>query len=259
MTRKYAPILALVVIAVGQAQQQTSKTAEQPHAGQSPRVTRYSPYAAAGGYSRERLSFWEFWLHRFNPTNVNYGALIEERRRRFLQQAGANPYFWFAFAEFASLCFLLLWLAKERMDRKDTEWEAAGCMADLANYAEYCKRNAQEAITKYNDHIETCNRVIESADTGRPIPAGSQEDWRPEMDRLRTELAEQVSENARLAAELAQKSQMVTAMSTRIDDLARQLNGRSNSAPNTDLVDRVNRLTAELDAERARNRRGKGA
>jgi chromosome segregation ATPase len=132
-------------------------------------------------------------------------------------------------------------------------------MADLANYAEYCKHNAQEAIARHNDHIETCNRVIESADTGRPIPAGSQEDWRPEMDRLRTELAEQVSENARLAAELTQKNQMVTTMSNRIDDLARQLNGRSSATPNTDLVDRMNRLSAELETERARNRRGKGA
>jgi hypothetical protein len=259
MTKGCVFIVALVVTGVGQAQQQPSKTGKQARPESEQRVTRYSPYAAAGGYSRERQSFWDLWLHRFNPTNVDYGALIEKRRREFLQQAGANPYFWFAFAEFASLCLLVLWIAKERMDHKDTEWEAAWCMADLANYAEYCKRNAQEAITRHNDHIETCNRVIESADTGRPIPVGSQEDWRPEMDRLRTELAEQAAENARLSAELAQKSQMVTTMSTRIDDLARQLGGRSNATPNADLVDRVNRLTTELRAEREKNRRAKGA
>jgi len=79
------------------------------------------------------------------------------------------------------------------------------------------KQHATEAIQKHNEHIEVCNRVIESADSGRPIPAGLQEDWRPEMERLRNELAEQVSANARVSAELAQKTQMVTSLSSRVD------------------------------------------
>jgi len=156
-------------------------------------MKRYSPYAAAGGYSQQQPSFWEFWLHQFNPKNIDYGAWLEEKRRAFLRQAGANPYFWFAFAEFAAICFLVLCVAKGRIDRKDTEWEAASFMADLANYAEYCKQHATEAIQKHNEHIEVCNRVIEAADSGRPMPAGLQEDWRSEMERLRNELAEQVS------------------------------------------------------------------
>jgi hypothetical protein len=222
-------------------------------------VQRYSPYAAAGGYSRRQPSFWEFWLSRFNPRNINYGALLEQKRRAFLRQVGANPYFWFAFSEFAAVCLLVLWTAKGRIDRKDSEREAASSMVDLANYAEYCKQNALEAIQKHNEHIEVCNRVIEAEDTGRPMAAGFQEDWRPEMERLRTELAEQVSENARVSAELAQKNQMVTSLSARIDELARQMGARGDGStnPNVDLVERVNRLTAELQAEREKNRRSK--
>ena len=83
----------------------------------------------------------------FNPRNINYGAWIEQRRQVFLEQAGANRYFWFAFWEFAGICFLLLWAAKERMDRKDTEWEAAECLADLANYADYCRRHASRRFS----------------------------------------------------------------------------------------------------------------
>ena len=134
-------------------------------------------------------------------------------------------------------------------------------MADLANYAEYCKQHATEAIQKHNEHIEVCNRVIEAADSGRPMPAGLQEDWRSEMERLRNELAEQVSENGRVSAELAQKTQMVTSLSGRVDELARQMSARGNggSNPNVDLVERVNRLTAELQAEREKNRKLRSA
>jgi hypothetical protein len=95
-------------------------------------AARYSPSAAAG-FSQRRETFWEFWLRQFNPQNINYGVWLEQRRAAFLRQVGANPYFWFSFGELAGVCFLLLWVAKERMDRKDTEWEAASCMADLAN------------------------------------------------------------------------------------------------------------------------------
>jgi hypothetical protein len=228
----------------------------QPHP-----AARYSAFAAAGGYAHQRQTFWEFWLHQFNPDNINYGAWFEQRRRAFLRQAGANPYFWFAFAELAAICFLLLWVTKERMDRKDTEWEAASCMADLTNYADHCKRNALEAIQKHNEHIEVCNRVIEAAETGRPMAGASQDDWRIEMDRLRGELAEKTAESRRLSAELDQKGQTVSDLSSRVDELARQLSARNNGAanPNVDLVERVNRLTAELQAERERNRKLKVA
>lgn len=222
-------------------------------------IARYSPYAAAGGYNRRHETFWEFWLRQFNPRNINYGAWIEERRRVFLAQAGANPYFWFSFWELAALCFLLLWVAKERVDRKDTEWEAAECMADLANYADYCKRNALAAIRKHNEHIEVCNRVIESAETGRPVtPAGDVEEWKRQLESLRTEMAQKTADNCRLTAELEQKAATVTDLSARVDELARQQNGKPGGAdanPNLDLVARVNRLTAELQALHQENGR----
>jgi len=39
------------------------------------------------------------------------------------------------------------------------------------------------------------------------------------MERLRNELAEQLSENGRVSAELVQKTQMVTSLSSRVDEL----------------------------------------
>jgi len=226
-------------------------------------IQNYSPLAAAGGYRQQRQTFWEFWWHRFNPRNINYGAWIEQRRRVFLEQAAANRYFWFSFWAFAAICFLLLWVAKDRMDRKDTEWEAAECMADLANYADYCKRHALEAIQKHNEHIEVCNRVIESAEAGRPLAGGGgADDWKTQLDRLSTELAQQTADNARLTAELKQKTATVNDLSTRIDALARNQNGKTDAAsapPNMDLVARVNRLTTENQSLREENGRLKRA
>lgn len=223
-------------------------------------IENYSPLAATGGYRRHRETFWEFWWHRFNPRNINYGAWIEQRRQVFLEQAGANRYFWFAFWEFAGICFLLLWAAKERMDRKDTEWEAAECLADLANYADYCRRHALEAIQQHNDHIEVCNRVIESAETGRPMAAGggADSDSKADVDRLSTELAQKIADNARLAAALEQKSATVNDLAARVDEIARHQSGRTNdsgASSNMDLVARVNRLTEETQALRQENNR----
>jgi len=210
-------------------------------------IQNYSPLAAAGGYKRQQQTFWEFWWHQFNPRNINYGAWIEQRRRVFLEQAGENRYFWFSFWAFATICFLLLWGAKERMDRKDTEWEAAECLADLANYADYCKRHALEAIQKHNEHIEVCNRVIESEETGKPVMAGDVDgDWKAEVQRLRTEVAEKSAEVVKLSAALEQKSAAVTNLNERIDELARNQRAGGNAAnANLDLVKRLNDLTSE--------------
>ncbi len=210
-------------------------------------IQNYSPLAAAGGNKRQQQTFWEFWWHQFNPRNINYGAWIEQRRRVFLEQAGENRYFWFSFWAFTTVCFLLLWAAKERMDRKDTEWEAAECLADLANYADYCKRHALEAIQKHNEHIEVCNRVIESAETGKPMVAGDMEgDWKAEVQRLRTDVAEKSAEVVKLSAALEQKSTTVANLNERIDELARNQRASGNAAnANLDLVKRLNDLTSE--------------
>lgn len=250
--------------------QTRSSQVAQPSPAQAPAqppaygIQNYSPLAAAGGYHQQRQTFWEFWWHQFNPRNINYGAWIEQRRQVFLDQAIANRYFWFSFWAFAAICFLVLWVTKERMDRKDTEWEAAACLADVANYADYCKRHALAAIQQHNEHIEVCNRVIESAEGGRPLPAGSggAGDWKAEMDRLSTELAQKTADNARLTAELEQKTATVNDLSARVDALARNHNARTDGGgppSNMDLVARVNRLTSENQVLRDENSRLKRA
>ena len=134
-------------------------------------------------------------------------------------------------------------------------------MADLANYAEYCKQHATEAIQKHNEHIEVCNRVIEAAETGRPVASvGSGPQRQAEMEALREKAETVEAANARLKAQLEAKEASLAALSARVDELARIQNGKpagtsSNTNPNLDLVARVNRLSAELDVLRDENRR----
>jgi hypothetical protein len=65
--------------------------------GQVP-AAQYSPLAAEGGYSRAHTSPLDAMVHALNPHNVDLGAVWEARRRAWLENAGANRYFWYSFA-----------------------------------------------------------------------------------------------------------------------------------------------------------------
>jgi len=72
-------------------------------------AAQYSPLAAQGGYSRGRTSPLEAMVHALNPRDVNLGAIWEERRRAWLENAGANRYFWYSFG--ATVLVILSWFA----------------------------------------------------------------------------------------------------------------------------------------------------
>ena len=61
-------------------------------------ASRYSPLAAQGGYAGGRTSPLDAAVHALNPHDVNLGEIWERRRRQWLDNAGANPYFWFSFS-----------------------------------------------------------------------------------------------------------------------------------------------------------------
>jgi hypothetical protein len=130
-------------------------------------------------------------------------------------------------------------------------------MADPANYAEHCRHNAVEAITKHNEHIEVCNRVIESAETGRTVPpTGGGGDQKLTIDRLEKELNDKISDNRRLETELAAEKDKLRGLVTRVEELEQASERRSAAAgPNADLVQRMNAVMSELQTVRAENER----
>jgi hypothetical protein len=222
-------------------------------------AAQYSPLAAQGGYSRARSSPLDAMVHALNPRDVNLGAMWEERRRAWLENAGANRYFWYSFG--ATIVVILSWfaLAWVQNDRVRERWQLAEHAADALRYAEYCKRKAKEAIDRYNLHTETCNRVIEAGESGIATPeTANLEDYKREIQRLKSDNDAKELQVARLSEQLEQKAGELNSLTERVTGAEQRLKTRTAAGPdsaNAALVERIQRL----EAENRRLKQGKAA
>jgi hypothetical protein len=156
--------------------------------GQAPQSPRSRPRieteAPSAHTPYERQGTWyEFMLKQFNRRDVDYGSLIERERRIFIEARIENPYFLYSLS--TSIGFLLVAALYTRLwiDHRRVMWITAEMMADLYNQDAYSRRVAQQAIEKYNTHIEHCNRAIEAAEHGEASSGPG-----PEVEKLRSEL-----------------------------------------------------------------------
>jgi len=241
-----------------------------------PPRSQYSPLAAQQGENprQQRQTWYEFALSRLNPNNVDYGAWMEERRRAFLEATIKNQHFNYALAMTLVSLFLLAACAKLQNDGRRKDWVTAEMMTDLLNQDQHSRGVAREAIRKYNDHIERCNRVIEAAESGRPVPgsATEAEELRAKLQEKLDELTVMTGERDRLTVELGKKSLLVTELSLRVDGVIRNTNGNAETAADrgvpvvadgvsdaAQLMRHVNDLQQQLYVERKKNERLKGA
>ena len=245
-------------------------------ARQPPRA-QYSPLAAQQvQHPHEQLQTWyEFALSRLNPDNVNYGALMEERRRTFLEATVKNRYFNYGLTLTILTLFLMAACVKLLNDGKKKDWVTAEMMTDLMDHDQRSREVAREAIQKYNYHIERCNRVVEAQEFGHPIPGTSSN-----MEQLSAKLqetAEKVDgvtrERDKLKSELDEKTRRVTELSLRLDGVSMKANrdgGQNRVTPGAPvspdgesetgrLMRHINSLQDQLYAERKKNERLKGA
>lgn len=220
-------------------------------------------------------TWYEFLLKQFNPTDFNYGAWIEQRRQAFLEATVRNQYFWFAFWVTAYAAFITLAYAKRWMDDQRKMRIHAQAMADLHNHDLNSREQAREAIERYNQHIEHCNRAIETAESGDGRPGWGEaghDSLKAELERMAAELQATTQDRNKVQEELRQKSLVVADLSTRLDALSKKLNGPGKpdsatrqTAPSDStgdgakLVGHINRLQEELYAERQKNKHLKGA
>ena len=220
-------------------------------------------------------TWYQFLLKKCNPSDFDYGTWLEQRRRALLEATVKDPHFWYSVSTTASVLFLGAVCAKLMLDNRRRMRVTAEMMADLYNHDLYSRRAAKEAIERYNRHIEQCNRAMESAGSteGRAGWGSSEvERLRAELQRVVTQLEATTQDRNKLQGELRQKSLIVADLSTRIDALARKVNGQKGvdvgngelaaAGANGDgarLVGQINRLQEELYAERQKNKRLKGA
>jgi hypothetical protein len=216
--------------------------------------------AAQGGYAGGRTSPLDAAVHALNPHDVNLGEIWERRRQQWLENAGANPYFWFSFSITAVVILSWFALAWVHSDRVRERWQLAEHAADALRYAEYCKRRASEAIGRYNEHVEKCNRLIESGESGLTTPeTANLEDHRREITRLAADNDSKDMQVKRLQEELDRKAQELTDISKRIEQAEQRLNARAKVASSVDaqskLAERINRLETENRTLTEENRR----
>lgn len=221
-----------------------------------------------------RGTWYEFLLNQFNPRNVDYGARLERLRQVFLEATVRDPFFWCSLLLAVALLGVVLDDTKRWLDHRRSMRVTSEMMSDIYAHDRYSRQAANQAIRKYNEHIEQCNREIEAAELGTGRPGwgdGGAASLKAELQRVTAQLEATIQERSKLQDELRQKALIVADLSTRLDNLAKKINGpadrgRSSAAPTPDgsaegarFVGQINRLQEELYAERQKNKRLKGA
>jgi hypothetical protein len=220
-------------------------------------------------------TWYEFALKQFNPHDFDYGVWLEKRREAFLQATAREPYFWYSLSVTTALSLILAAYAKLYLDHCRTMRVTAEMMADIYTHDLHSRQVANEAIEKYNRHIEECNRAIEAAESGDGRLGWGDTSARilkAELQRVAAQLEATAQDRNKLQEDLQQKALIVADLSTRLDNLAkkvsasREIGSTSAHATAADgngdsarLVGQINRLQEELYAERQKNRRLKGA
>lgn len=222
-----------------------------------------------------RETWYEFMLKQFNPGNFDYGTWVEKRRRAFLEATMKEPYFWYSVSVTAGMLLMMAACTKLYLDHRRSMRVTAEMMADVYSHDLLSRQAATEAIEKYNQHIEQCNRAIEASEAGDARPGWGEtqtDSLKAELQRVVSELEATTQDRNKLQEELRQKALIVADLSIRLDVLARKVNGPRDAgsvaaepvstSPNGDgarFVGQINRLQEELYAERQKNKRLKGA
>lgn len=238
-----------------------------PQSAQPKARPRAAADPAHPAYQRQD-TWYEFLLKQFNPDNVDYGRWIERERQAFIEARAKNPYFLYSLCATLVLLSMAMVFAKLWSDHRRGMRITAEMMADIYNQDAYSRRIAQEAIEKYNTHIERCNRAIEAAEHGEAASAtGSEvEQLRGELTCVTGERDTATRERDLAREELRQKAEILAEMSIRLETLTNKSGVAGDAKRPSDLrgadpklVTHINNLQEQLYAERNNNRRLKGA
>jgi len=222
-------------------------------------VREQSPY-------QRQDTWYEFILKQFNPENVYYADWLEQQRRSLMELRLKNPYFLYSVWTTIALILAAAICLKQRIDHRRALSITAEMMADLYNQDVYSREVAQEAIARYDKHIERCNRAIEGVEGSSVATNSSQiEQLRTELMRVAEERDTAIRDRDVAREELRRKSEILADMSVRLDAATSKAGAASPSKAASDLraadarlVTHINSLQEQLYVERTSNRRLKG-
>jgi hypothetical protein len=217
-------------------------------------LTTAPGYSQASKPRPSRDTWYEQALRSVSPGNTDYGSIWEQRKQAFIGQLG-NRYFQYGFGATVVVMLLLTVTIVQRVSYKRALDVAAQSIADVLRHDEYSRQTAREAIRRYNDHIETCNRVIEAKQEGQTKSTSATE---AELQRVTQELADTCEENKALRSELVRKSRTTAATTPGpAVEQAAPVQAEMEFAP-AQYIARINALEKQLRAEQRKNQNSKG-
>ena len=226
--------------------------------------TGTQPVTAAPLY---RDTWYDFMVRQFNPDHRDWGDWIEERRQALLDASARNPSFKYSLVSTVLLLMALGAWAKALCDLSRTKCVFEEKLGEALRHDQYAREGAREAIRRYNEHIDKCNRVIEAQESALPsagVGNTEVEGLRNQLEGARTECDAAIRERNNLQTELKQTSATVADLSIRLSRSASKGNGDSEGAASSsdassgELMQHINRLQQQLYAEREKNKRLKG-
>jgi len=203
-------------------------------------------------------------LKQFNPNNVDYGIWLEQRRRDLIEIRLKNPFFGYCVSLGCALLMMVAASVKRWIDYRRTMAIMAEMMTDIYNQDTYSRQVAQEAIERYNKHIEHCNRIIEAGENpfGSANVAKEVEQLRSELIRTAEERDTAIKERDKAREDTRRKAEILAELSLRLENRTSVVPGSNTAKPSSDLqpdntlVAHINNLQEQLYAER-NNRRAR--
>ncbi len=201
-------------------------------------------------------TWYERVLCQINPKDTDYGAIWDERKKAFMGRIG-SPCFQFGLAATLTVVWLFIVLFAQHVSYRRKEEMAIDAIRDVLRHDAYSRGKASEAIRRYNDHIEVCNRMIEAEESGasRWVSSAQLETLQSELDEYRSAAAALREETKRLRGECEKHKATVAELSLESRRDVQPGLPFADDTRTAELVTRINELQDELIRERKKNQR----
>ena len=206
----------------------------------------YDP--AAPKASRQHDGFVDFALKQINSQDTDYGCKIDEARELALDETFKNVDSWAVFVALSFLILSFLILLHQHSEQNRREMIAAGFLAKYHNAWVDARGQAERAIRRYNELVNTASCAAESALRSQS----------PETEMAKaTTVNSDLSRNAKpqSASAPASKSGAQEEGGGRTDSAqAVRPQPRSNVEPEVDLIAQISTLQQQLSASHEREK-----